>query len=382
MVSPKIDSNEMYRLRWQAEYGVDLPTEFRKFRDNEELFDVSLVCSVADGGSASYSAHQVILAAYSPVFKDLFTPFNKKKDPCIYLKGISESNLSAILDFIYCGSVDVPKHDVSEFLRDAQELQIKGLNFDNEYVNPENPKIQKAKPTSNLKSKYLQKPKALIDAPQHDVSEFLRDNQELQIKGLNFETEDDVNPENPIIQKAKPTSNLKSKYLQKSKALFNTLPKSTLVKPRKWSKSIKMEQPYSNNEVPMPDLNEKPSQSLMVDLWQGDLKTDHNYLAKQANDPLDMATKIRKKRKSDNIPCDECSYIATDKVNLRRHISGAHNMGDGINCQDCGLRFTQKASLSTHIKTIHIGTKKFECQECGYEFNKQSNLDRHIARKH
>lgn len=325
MVSPKIDSNEMYRLRWQAEYGVDLPTEFRKFRDNEELFDVSLVCSVADGGSASYSAHQVILAAYSPVFKDLFTPFNKKKDPCIYLKGISESNLSAILDFIYCGSVDVPKHDVSEFLRDAQELQIKGLNF---------------------------------------------------------ETEDDVNPENPIIQKAKPTSNLKSKYLQKSKALFNTLPKSTLVKPRKWSKSIKMEQPYSNNEVPMPDLNEKPSQSLMVDLWQGDLKTDHNYLAKQANDPLDMATKIRKKRKSDNIPCDECSYIATDKVNLRRHISGAHNMGDGINCQDCGLRFTQKASLSTHIKTIHIGTKKFECQECGYEFNKQSNLDRHIARKH
>merc|ERR1712088_1201564 len=93
---------------------------------------LTLVCSVSDGGSTSLRAHKLLLAAYSPVFKDMLTRSNEKKDPCIYLKGVSQESMSLILDFVYQGSVDVPKSRMNEFLADAQDLQIQGLKSENE----------------------------------------------------------------------------------------------------------------------------------------------------------------------------------------------------------------------------------------------------------
>jgi len=164
MALSDIDSNEMYRLRWQGSNSVvDLTTEFRKFRENEELFDASLVCSVADGGTATLKAHQLILAAYSPVFKDVFTGLKDTKDPCIYLKGISQNNLSAVLDFMYHGSVDIPKSKMPAFLADAQELQIKGLKFDNaEDAKTDDANITCPTSTSTPKPRGLPKAKSLV----------------------------------------------------------------------------------------------------------------------------------------------------------------------------------------------------------------------------
>jgi len=124
-------SDQTYRLRWKNSTAVDLPTVFRTFRDNEELFDVSLGCSINSGGSASLRAHKLILAAYSPVFKDMLNRLTDRSDPFIYLKGISRDNLSHILDFIYNGSVNISKSNINSFLADAEELQIRGLNLPN-----------------------------------------------------------------------------------------------------------------------------------------------------------------------------------------------------------------------------------------------------------
>lgn len=88
-------------------------------------------CSISEGGGALIKAHKLILSAYSEVFKDMFTKFNDT-DRFVYMKGLSYNNLSSILDFMYQGSVDIPKSKVDAFLADAQELQIKGLKFDNE----------------------------------------------------------------------------------------------------------------------------------------------------------------------------------------------------------------------------------------------------------
>jgi len=91
-----------------------------------ELLDVSLVFANGNGVGASLRAHKLLLAAYSPVFKDMFT-HSSQSDSCLYLKGVLKDNLSLILDFIYHGIVDVPKSKMNSFLADAHELQIQGL---------------------------------------------------------------------------------------------------------------------------------------------------------------------------------------------------------------------------------------------------------------
>jgi len=123
----------MYRLRWESTANiVDLSHVFRNFRQNEELFDVKLGCSVSDGGATSMKAHKLVLSAYSSVFKDTFYQLKNNRDPFVYLKGVSQDSLSSILDFMYNGSVDIPKSSMEQFLSDAQDLQIKGLKFYND----------------------------------------------------------------------------------------------------------------------------------------------------------------------------------------------------------------------------------------------------------
>jgi len=123
-------SNEMFRIRWDgSKVMVDLSDTIQKFRDGKELLDVSLVCANGSGGNESLRAHKLLLAAFSPVFKDMFN-HSSQNDSCVHLKGVSKDNLSLILDFIYQGSVDVPKSKVNGFLADAHELQIQGLRSD------------------------------------------------------------------------------------------------------------------------------------------------------------------------------------------------------------------------------------------------------------
>jgi len=125
-------SSEIYRLRWQSSNDViDLSKEFQNFRQNEELFDVKLGCATSDGGAVTTKAHKLVLSAYSPVFKDMFGRLKDNIDPYIFLKGVSQENLSGILDFMYQGSVDISKPELKSFLADAEELQIKGLKFNN-----------------------------------------------------------------------------------------------------------------------------------------------------------------------------------------------------------------------------------------------------------
>jgi len=126
-------SKDMYRLRWDTrKQAVDLTNAFQNFRNDEELLDITLLCLSSTGRSVTMKAHQLILAAYSPVFKDMFNCMEEKKDPIIFMKGISHDNLSAILDFMYQGVVDIPKSVMNDFLADAQELQIKGLRGEND----------------------------------------------------------------------------------------------------------------------------------------------------------------------------------------------------------------------------------------------------------
>jgi len=145
---------QTYRLRWNndSSAGLDLQEEFRGLRKNSDFFDTSLVCSVNSGGSLSLKAHKIILSAYSGVFREMFRQNANRQDPFIYLKGVSFSNLSNLLDFMYNGEANVSQANLSSFLSLAEELQVKGLQL----INKDATSAQKPAPIKRQASETLE----------------------------------------------------------------------------------------------------------------------------------------------------------------------------------------------------------------------------------
>ena len=51
----------------------------------------------------------------------------KRETPIIYMRGLGQSDLAAIVEFIYHGEVKIPENEINSFLSLAEELQLKGL---------------------------------------------------------------------------------------------------------------------------------------------------------------------------------------------------------------------------------------------------------------
>jgi len=120
-------STENFCLRWN-DFESNVSGAFRDLRAEADFFDVTLGCT--DSNGRSLQAHKVILSACSSFFKSMLrqqATQNSHPNPYIYLRGVSFSDLSSVLDFMYHGEVNVAQEDLNSFLAVAEELQIKGL---------------------------------------------------------------------------------------------------------------------------------------------------------------------------------------------------------------------------------------------------------------
>jgi len=119
-------SSENFCLRWN-DFESNVSGAFRDLRAESDFFDVTLGC--AESGK-SLQAHKVILSACSSTFKQMLRDQARSSPhphPYIFLRGVSFCDLSAVLDFMYHGEVNVAQEDLNSFLAVAEELQIKGL---------------------------------------------------------------------------------------------------------------------------------------------------------------------------------------------------------------------------------------------------------------
>ena len=115
---------DKYCLKWNK-FEENIREYFRKLREDETLFDVTLV---TDDGQ-HVQAHKVILSAGSHFFSDIFLKSNHA-NMLIYLKGISSPQLENIIDFMYNGEVFIVNEELKVFLEASKEIQVKGLQGD------------------------------------------------------------------------------------------------------------------------------------------------------------------------------------------------------------------------------------------------------------
>lgn len=114
-------STEQYCLRWN-DFQSNITGAFSDIRDDEDFLDVTLV---SDG--QTIKAHKLVLSACSPLFRSMLKK-NTHPSPMIFLHGVRYSDISAILNFMYHGEVNVNQEDLQTFLAAAEELRIRGLS--------------------------------------------------------------------------------------------------------------------------------------------------------------------------------------------------------------------------------------------------------------
>merc|ERR1719186_1019014 len=109
------------------EFETNIRESYRGLREEQNYFDVTLACD----DDHQIKAHKIILSAGSQFFSNLFKK-TKFSNLVIYLKGIKSRELEYVVDFLYNGEAYVVQEALDKFLETALELQIKGLQSNQE----------------------------------------------------------------------------------------------------------------------------------------------------------------------------------------------------------------------------------------------------------
>ena len=132
----RVPKRDKYCLKWN-DFETNIRTSFKELREDQNYFDVTLA---TDDGQ-TFEAHKIILSTGSQFFSNILKQ-TKHPSPFIYLKGIHSLELQYVLDFFYNGEAFMAQEDLNNFLETAQELLVRGLQSNMEDENRKSSKVR------------------------------------------------------------------------------------------------------------------------------------------------------------------------------------------------------------------------------------------------
>ena len=101
-----MNSSEKFCLKWD-DFSENVITAFQDLRQDTDFSDVTL----AGEGKQQITAHKVILAAFSHFFRNVLKHY-KHPHHFLYMRGVKPKYLTAIVDFLYHGEVNIFQKDL------------------------------------------------------------------------------------------------------------------------------------------------------------------------------------------------------------------------------------------------------------------------------
>ena len=209
-----------------------------------------------------FKAHKIFLSACSPVFKKIIES-NPSQHPLVYLRGIQSHEMESILQFMYLGEGKFYHERMREFIKVAQDLEVKEISDG-------------------------------VELPSEEAEETIEENIPEEETGEDLETETPIQAEKTTIQQRRPRTQIlndnKSTQCPECGAEFTT--NSSMVRHYR-SKHEGVKYPCN----------------------QCDYQATHKH---------HLLTHIQSVHEGIKYPCNQCDYQATQQSNLQTHIKRKH----------------------------------------------------------
>merc|ERR1739838_784862 len=114
--------DEKYNVKWKT-FNDHLVGVFKDLGEEGHFADVTLVSD----DQIQTPAHKLVLSACSPVLKTLLVN-NPHSHPLLYLRGIKQTELQAILKFMYFGETQIFENRINDFVSVAKDLEVKEIS--------------------------------------------------------------------------------------------------------------------------------------------------------------------------------------------------------------------------------------------------------------
>ena len=354
----------MYKLEWQTfqTHSVSLNRELYK---DVNFTDVTLMTD----DLVQVPAHKVILSAASTVLKELCLAGTRGAQQILYLRGVKQVDLEAVLQFIYLGEAAVYEDRLKEFSKIVKDFNITKLN-DFEYIRE---KIQKSPNKSKLETS----------------------------TDSNFQ---ETMGKEKIITKEKEVLNGKSKKNGKIAGKLKRLVKKkhqsrgiqNVDEGSQCSSTLNPEtKDISVSETPKIEIDgydftefetidESTSESLEENNFS--LEVIREELIQNIVDKAEVESEFVAEALAGNAQhqpqCFKCHKSFVNKESLAEHFRTDYS-NENYHCPDkgCDEQFEKKESLKNHLNSYHKEFK-YKCSICNIQFTKESIFRNHNKRVH
>ena len=248
----------------------------------------------------------------------------------IYLRGIKNEEMEAILDYIYLGAVTIEQNKIDGFLQFARslELNVGEQQFSTSTSEDDEKDDVERSPGDNWEVSQ--------DLEITDVS----GNVEFPVDTNNDEDDDETD------ESVMPVEDSKQCPATECNKVFATT--QTMI--------AHYQKRHKDNNIYCNQCNYKTS-------------TKQN-----------LRLHIQSKHEGITYDCNQCDYKASQRHWLKNHIETRHN-GLKFCCDKCDYVAAFQSSLYNHVQSKHDGVK-YPCTLCGYQLNSKNSLVKHKKYKH
>jgi len=301
------NQDEQFCLKWN-DFQQCIKSTFQDLRDEDDFMDVTLSC---DG--EQIRAHKVILSACSLTFRNLLKK-NPTQNPVILLWDMSPRDLSAILDFMYNGEVNVKQEHLNSFLSVAEKLRVRGLCQSDSKPPP---------PHKDKESTKVKHRRSSITAPSKDA--VIVQSETPPIKRAKYDEED-----NDDIQEIAPVA-----------------PTTPQVKTEAGSYSASAVDAVAAASQPLQVAGEAFAEEYTEQEDYGE------YYDEEGNYGVDPVDQSQAGKEAD-LYCSICYKWFSRKDNLRNHVRDIHeNAGKLFACPLCSKTCKSESALRMHKGIYH-----------------------------